>query len=478
MARAAPKHTTSSARAAVGRRPGTKLAAAVADKVVVDIARRGWPEGEVLGSEGELLARYGVSRAVFREAVRLLEHQQVARMRRGPGGGLVVTAPTLESVIDPVAVYLFYASTQVDHVAEARIALEETVAELATARLTAADVDALEELAVRERDGTTSDHRELHARLASITRNPAVEVFVNLLNRLTYLYFPDVSRIRRDTIAATHGAHLAIIDAVLARDVERTRRRMRAHLEAESEYLRRRLRSRQLLDASVLRALGAGSKRGERVARDIFLTVAESGWPVGELLGSEAELMERYDVSRAVLREAVRVLEHHQVAVMRRGPGGGLFVAQPGVESATGALALLLERRGIEPSHLFELRTAVELAILELVVKRLTDERVDALRHALEIEERAPEEEIAVVGHDVHVELAGMVDNPVFELLSLVLIRLTRMHQAPAPGLGKPQPADVHRAHAAIVKAVTDRDVELARHRMRRHLGALRAWVR
>jgi DNA-binding FadR family transcriptional regulator len=134
-----------------------KLASAVADRIVADIAQRGWPEGEVLGSEPDLLERYGVSRAVFREAVRLLENQQVARMRRGRGGGLVVTAPTLESVIDPVAVYLFYANTRIEHVAEAKIALEGTVAELAPKRMTEHDLAALRDLAERERSGDTDD---------------------------------------------------------------------------------------------------------------------------------------------------------------------------------------------------------------------------------------------------------------------------------------------------------------------------------
>ncbi len=66
----------------------------------------GWPVGEVLGSEADLLERYQVSRAVFREAVRLVEHQQVARTRRGPGGGLVITEPTIGAVIDAVVLYL------------------------------------------------------------------------------------------------------------------------------------------------------------------------------------------------------------------------------------------------------------------------------------------------------------------------------------------------------------------------------------
>src|SRR3546814_18745115 len=84
------------------------MAASVADAIVSDVVALGWPEGEVIGSEPELLERYGVSRAVFREAVRLVEHKEVARMRRGPGGGLVVTVPTVESVMGAVAVSLFY----------------------------------------------------------------------------------------------------------------------------------------------------------------------------------------------------------------------------------------------------------------------------------------------------------------------------------------------------------------------------------
>jgi DNA-binding FadR family transcriptional regulator len=454
-----------------------KLAVGVAERIVTDIAALGWPEGAVIGSEPELLARYGVSRAVFREAVRLVEHQQVARMRRGPGGGLVVTAPTLESVVDPVAVYLFYADTRVGQVSEARMALEETVAVLAPGRLSEQDIGVLRELAERERGGLVSDHRELHTVLAAITKNPALEVFVSLLNRLTSLYFPPAARVAKETLAESTHAHVAIIEAVLAGNEGLTRHRMRRHLEAEATFLGRRVPVGRPLDSGVLRLLETRDKRGERVAREVFIEVAQAGWPVGAALGSEAELMARFDVSRAVLREAVRLLEHHQIAVMRRGPGGGLFVARPGVESATGAIALLLERRGIRPEDLFELRGAVELAIVELAVKRLDDRRVELLQQALEQEQAASAQEFYTVGHDLHAVLASIVDNPVLELLSLVLVRLTRLHAHAPPGTKRVPTEDVIRVHAAIVEAVASRDVELASHRMRRHLDALVSWV-
>jgi DNA-binding FadR family transcriptional regulator len=172
----------------------------------------------------------------------------------------------------------------------------------------------------------------------------------------------------------------------------------------------------------------------------------------------------------------VRLLERHQIAVMRRGPGGGLFVTRPGTSSAAGALALLLERRGIRPADLFELRVAVELTILELAVKRLDDRRAATLQRALDDERRASVDEYPDVGHDLHGVLAGLVDNPVLELLSLVLIRLTRRHQSGGPPTTT-MSADTHRAHVAIVDAIVARDVELARHRMRRHLAAMSSFV-
>ena len=65
------------------------------------------------------------------------------------------------------------------------------------------------------------------------------------------------------------------------------------------------------------------------MARNITRTILSEDLEPGELVGTESELIEREGVSRALLREAVRLLEHHQIARMRRGPGGGLFVMAP-----------------------------------------------------------------------------------------------------------------------------------------------------
>jgi DNA-binding FadR family transcriptional regulator len=457
---------------------GAKLASAVADRIVDDIARLGWPEGEVVGSEPALLARYGVSRAVFREAVRLVEHRHIARMRRGPGGGLVVTGPSVAAVADAVSVYLIYVGAEIDDVFEARLALELSAAELASERLDEEHIAAFRSLVAGEASGRVADHRELHRLVAATTGNPALEFFVDLLHRVTLRYLPRGTIFSRKTLDESAAAHAAIAEAILAGNDGLARGRMRRHLEAEADYLRARRPSRARL-AQGGDDVGPDDKRAEATARQIFAEITAAGWPVGAQLGSESDLMARYGVSRAVLREAVRVLEHHQVARMRRGPGGGLFVAEPGIEAVTDAVALQADRRHIGPRHLVEVRRAVELAVLDRVVARLDDGAAARLRQALASERSAVEGEAAFVGQDLHNTLAAVSANPVLELVTQVLMRLTRLHFTVPAGAPAPLPfGDLVAVHGRIVDAIVAGDDELARHRMRRHLDALVDWVR
>ena len=191
-----PAWTSSSSSASSAQ---SKLATGVADRIVSEIVERGWPVGSVLGSEPELLERYGVSRAVFREAVRLVEHQQVVTTRRGPGGGLVITAPTIDGVADATQLTLFRLGASLDEVAEARIVLERLAVELAAARLRRSDEEQLVLLVQGEQDGEVSDHHAIHAALASATGNPALELFVELLSRITGLFLVDQSLVTGET---------------------------------------------------------------------------------------------------------------------------------------------------------------------------------------------------------------------------------------------------------------------------------------
>lgn len=442
---------------------------------------RGWPVGEVLGSEQELLERYGVSRAVFREAVRIVEHQEVARMRRGPGGGLVVDTPSAAAVVEAVMIYLFYAGVRLDDVFEARMILEEAATELASRRLTDDDVAQLRAIARWDLAAATVDPRHLHSVLASLSKNPALELFVEILNHATGSFLRDRALITPQDGRHSLDAHARIIDAVLSGSSGLAGHRMRRHLVAEADFIRKRRMSRQSLSPDEAIGAANGAKRAEAISRSIFREVVDRGWPVGESLGSEIELMQRFDASRAVFREAVRLLEHHQIATMRRGRGGGLFVAEPGVETIAETAAIHLEHRGITAAHLAEIRMIVELAVAELATERLDDAGRARLEETLERESASNElERFTAAAHDLHATLAALTGNPVLELVARVLVRLTELHQTArgrdAAGI-REMPENVRRAHRKIVEAVVDGDTDLARTRMRRHLEALASWL-
>jgi DNA-binding FadR family transcriptional regulator len=466
-------------------RPGgdlkSKRAAKVADRIVKDVIELGWPVGQILGSEADLLDRYQVSRAVFREAVRLLEHQQVAKTRRGPGGGLVITEPTVDAVIDAVVLYLYRVEAPLDDLFEARIVLEEIASDLAPGRLDEQDLQRLRSFVDDGQAQTRLDPRALHALVASISRNPVLELLVDVLNRVTMLYSSGWQNFGPAVRADMIHAHARIAEAVMSGDSGLARHRMRTHLEAEADYLRRRRSTRQLLpDSVVLLSQSGTGKRAEAVARRITQAIVADGLQPGQMVGAEPELVEREGVSRAVFREAVRLLEHHQIARMRRGPGGGLFVFEPSAAAVTDIAAIYLARRGMRLSDLAELRTGVEVVIAGQAAAKIDAAGVAGLREALDREAKTPYEEQADVVHDLHAAVAAAAGNRVLELVALVFIRLSRIYQIErlAPPAREQIQAEVLRTHEGIAAAVEAGDRELARYRMRRHLDALGSLMR
>jgi DNA-binding FadR family transcriptional regulator len=228
---------------------GRRLAETVAGLIEKDILRDGWRTGTVLGSESDLIGRYGVSRAVFREAVRLVEHHQMARMRRGPGGGLVVTEPDPGIVRDAARVYLRHAAVSRRQMFEARMALELAGVTAATEKLTEPGIARLTDALDTEQElidrGVTLGHaRNLHREIAELAGNPAITLFVEVLSQLDQDMVQDEwesidqpDEEHRDTAVRSHEAHRAIVAAIVAGDAPLAQHRMRRHLQGIAELL-------------------------------------------------------------------------------------------------------------------------------------------------------------------------------------------------------------------------------------------------
>lgn len=217
----------------------------------------------------------------------------------------------------------------------------------------------------------------------------------------------------------------------------------------------------------------SASKLGETVADRIEQEIMKAGWPTDRVIGSESELLEKYQVSRAVLREAVRLLEHHGTAMMRRGPGGGLVVRKPDAHAVTRSAALFLDSKQISADQLFEARTAIELIAVQLAAENVDEAGIARLRGALAAEQAAVDEAGAPGStEDVHSVLAELSGNPAIELFTLTLTKLELdLFKAVDESSVHMYRRDFLKEHQEIVDAVVAGDVGVARVRMKSHLN-------
>jgi DNA-binding FadR family transcriptional regulator len=217
-------------------------------------------------------------------------------------------------------------------------------------------------------------------------------------------------------------------------------------------------------------------KLAEMIANRIERDIVHLGWPIGTVLGSEAELIKKYGVSRAVMREAIRILEHHTTARMRRGPNGGLVVTEPSVKALTSPLALYLDYLHVTPSQIFETRRIIELAAVEAAAENITEDGIRDLRAVL-AHEREVTAEHPNVSADIHVRIAQLSGNPALPLFVSVLTELVEVHVEQYYPRVNEVATSVQNAHAGIVDAISRGDVALARLHMLRHLNAIATWT-
>jgi DNA-binding FadR family transcriptional regulator len=465
-----------------------KRASQIARRIEADIIRRGWPVGQILGSEQALQQRYRVSRSVLREAVRLVEHHQVARMRRGPNGGLLVCEPDAAPATHAIIIYLEYLGTTVGDLLDARLLLEPLAASLAAEQIDEAGIDRLRAVLRAERHrtpGPASARDEFHAALAEQSKNPVLQLFIDILMRLTVRYAED-SRLDStsdalEAIGRRHQEHADIVAAVTAGDSARAKTLSERHAESVTAWLEDHQPPGRARDGRGLDRAAPHGKLAEVLATAIRDDIATSGRQIGEVFGTEVTLLERYRVSRSVLREAVRLLEHHAVAKMRRGPGGGLVVAEPQAQASIDTIALYLQYRKPRGEDLRLVRDAIEIDNVAKVVKRRDAPEVRAFldTHRLTIEEAGNDLRKAGMEEFLfHTGLAQLAGNAVLDLFLRILVEVFRRHwvstEQPIPSHS--DLVDVQRAHLRIIEAIADGDDSLARYRTRRHLDATASW--
>lgn len=201
----------------------------------------------------------------------------------------------------------------------------------------------------------------------------------------------------------------------------------------------------------------------DRIGQVISEAILSGDLPGGARL-RESELATRFGVSRAPLREALRLLEERRL--IERLPYSGVRVIELSLKMV---------------ADLYEVRAAVEAIACQRAASRITLEDIAALEAMLAAEGEQIDAEPGHQRHlppirDFHTRIAEIAGNEeLLRLLSRDLWRHARNYYRRVWNTLPDRGRSVHFEHVSILEALKLRDGELAALLMRRHIDHSRA---
>ena len=204
-----------------------KLSELVAFQIVRDIEMMGAAKGHNLGTEIDLQARYNVSRALLREALRPLELHDIIRVKTGATGGICVQEVDPSYTIDLATTYLSYARIPFSHNWEAHSPLELSAIAKFTERATASDLSKLEKAFIRLNAAAAPHYLVAASEFHEVISDGCGNRALALLIRLFLTYTPKVLPIPNERfLPMLKASHEDVIKAVRERDKDRAHRVM------------------------------------------------------------------------------------------------------------------------------------------------------------------------------------------------------------------------------------------------------------
>ncbi len=159
----------------------------------------------------------------------------------------------------------------------------------------------------------------------------------------------------------------------------------------------------------------------EFVLREIQRMIAEDYPEPGSRLPKEAELADRFQVSRIVVREAMKILEDRGLVEVRA--GRGTLTLAPSSNRVKESLLRLFGDQPVptvqDMEHLLELRQVLEETTASLAAVRATQDDLDRIKAALDEmkDESADFEHTVAADMQFHRSVMAAAHNPYIEMV-------------------------------------------------------------
>jgi GntR family transcriptional repressor for pyruvate dehydrogenase complex len=224
--------------------------------------------------------------------------------------------------------------------------------------------------------------------------------------------------------------------------------------------------------------LGRVRKAYEQVADRIRDLITSGEIEPNERLPNEAELASQFGVSRATIREALRVLSTQDLIRTAKGSHGGSYVTIPSVaqisESLGTNIGLLSQASDVTLEEFLELREFLEIPAARLAAARRDEAALERLRATIPGQPQLLDtHEHFMYNRDFHSAVMLAANNTLLTIAAKPIFSVLRTHLR-RQKLGEDFHSCVNRDHRAILAALEDGDADAAAAQMSEHLAYLR----
>ncbi len=217
-------------------------------------------------------------------------------------------------------------------------------------------------------------------------------------------------------------------------------------------------------------------KVAESVAREIMQDIRRDSLAPGSRLPPETEMLERFQVGRGSLREALRILEVNGLVTMRTGPRGGPVVAPRDPASFGQIMTLHLQSADTTYRQLLEARVEYEVLLARRAAEQEGDTAGQFVRATLSgLSSESSDERYGAGTSEFHGAVGQAAGNPALALVadaiySIWAVRVTRVLYPP-----EHREAVLHQ-HELIARAIERHDPRRAERLMREHMQEYRQY--
>lgn len=217
-------------------------------------------------------------------------------------------------------------------------------------------------------------------------------------------------------------------------------------------------------------------KASDEVYNQLKEAILTEKYKAGDKLPSERELIEMFQVSRTVVREAIKVLEANSFVEIKQGSTGGAFVRHITFERLSNACFDLFTSGKMSLPEIAQARILIEPAAVKLAVRNCTDADIEKIKKIVAAEHSlsGSNDEMVYNRSQLHYFLAELTGNRFLEAiiksLAIIVREVTKDFQ-PSFHPDKVHPAGMH---DGILEAIIARDEERAFFEMHQHLHDFR----